>query len=146
MSQAAIWHTPPTLDALNRLSAGTMGEAIGLEFTEIGDDYLVLRMPVDARTVQPFGLLHGGASAALAETAGSIASNLVLDSTREAAVGIELNCSHLRGASGGYVHGTCRPIRIGRSIHVWNIDIRDDAQRMVCTARLTVAIVARTSA
>ncbi len=146
MESPTIWRQEPSLAELNRLNEGTMGGAIGLEFVEIGADFLRLRMPVDQRTVQPFGLLHGGASAALAETVGSVASNLVIDSSRQAAVGIELNCSHLRGASAGHVIGTCKPLRLGRTLHVWSIDIHDEQQRLVCTARLSVAIVATAAA
>ena len=143
MERKTLWRTTPTLASLNALNAGTLGEATGMQFVEIGDDYLVLEMPVDRRTVQPYGLLHGGASAALAETVGSVASALASDPTRERAVGIELNCSHLRGVREGVVQGTCRAVRVGRRLHVWEIDIRDGDRRRVCLARLTVAIVVR---
>jgi 1,4-dihydroxy-2-naphthoyl-CoA hydrolase len=117
---------------------------LGIEFTDRGDDYLVARMPVDERTVQPFRILHGGASAVLAETAGSVASVLCLDNPgREQAVGVELNISHLRSASSGYVHATVRPHRLGRRMHVWGIDIRDDAGKLVSVSRLTIAVVER---
>lgn len=139
-----IWKTDFTLEALNRSGHQTMADHIGIEITERGDDYLVARMPVDHRTVQPFRLLHGGASAALAETLGSLAATLcVSDPGRETAVGVELNISHLRSATSGYVHATARPCRIGRRLQVWNIEIRDDRERLVSVSRLTLAVVPR---
>jgi len=112
-----------------------------MRFTEIGPDFLRMSMPVDERTKQPAGLLHGGASAALAETIGSVASTLCIDIDQEAAVGVELNCSHLRGARNGHVHALCTPIRIGKSMHVWQIHIENDAQKLICVCRLTVSIL-----
>lgn len=138
-----LWPTRPTVDQLNALNPGTLGEVLGMRFTEVGPDYLRMAMPVDARTKQPAGLLHGGASAALAETIGSVASNCVIDRERQAAVGLELNCSHLRGKREGEVYATCRAIRVGRSVHVWDIRIADEAGREVCACRLTVTILSR---
>ena len=137
----SIWYGQPTTADLNKLKSQTLLAHLAMEFVEVGDDYLIVEMPVDERTVQPYGLLHGGASAALAETAGSVASGCVIDPETEACVGIELNCSHLSGARSGTVRGTCRPLRIGRRLHVWEIKIVDVAQRLVCVARLTVAII-----
>ena len=139
----SIWKTPATLEGLNALHEGTMGEATGMHFSEIGPDYLEMTMPVDERTRQPLGMLHGGASAALAETIGSVASTLCLDSEKAYPVGVELNCSHLRGVRDGTVTARCEPVRIGRTLHVWQIHVRDERQKLVCVSRLTVAIVTR---
>lgn len=137
----SIWKTEATLEGLNGLNPHTMGENLGMRFTEIGSDFLRMSMPVDARTKQPAGLLHGGASAALAETIGSVASTLCIDLEKQASVGIELNCSHLRSARNGEVHAVCKPIRVGRSMHVWQINIENDAKKLICVCRLTVSII-----
>lgn len=138
---ASIWKNEATIEGLNSLNPHTMGEVLGMRFTEIGANYLRMSMPVDERTKQPAGLLHGGASAALAETIGSVASTLCIDLDKQAAVGIELNCSHLRGARNGEVHAVCKPIRVGRSMHVWEINIENDAKKLICVCRLTVSII-----
>ncbi|MCC7246005.1 MAG: hotdog fold thioesterase [Saprospiraceae bacterium] len=140
-----IWKQPATVDGINTLNANTMGETLGIEITEIGDDYLVATMPVNRHTVQPFRILHGGASVVLAETLGSIASTLCIeDLTVETAVGLEINANHLKSVKeGGTVTGTCRPVRVGRSVHVWNIEIQDEKGNLSCISRLTVSIVAR---
>lgn len=139
-----IWKQPFTIEALNSFNANTLGETLGIEFTEFGDDSLTARMPVDNRTVQPMRLLHGGASAALAETLGSVASFLCLeDINKSSAVGVEINANHLSSATQGFVYGTVRPFRIGRNIHVWGIDIKDEAGKLICVSRLTIAIVTR---
>ncbi len=141
-----IWKQQFTIEGLNQISAQTMVSHIGIEFTGFGDDFLQARMPVDHRTVQPMRLLHGGASAVLAETLGSVASVLCIEDTdKETAVGVEINANHLRPATGGYVTGTVRPLRIGRRMHVWNIDIEGENGRLICVSRLTIAIVARLS-
>lgn len=140
----AIWKQKLTLEGLNALNKGTMGEAIGVEFTDFGEDYLEATIPVDHRTVQPMGLLHGGASVALAETLGSIAGVLVLEDTdRQAVVGIEINANHLRSARKGKVTGRVMPVRIGRSIQVWRITIRDEQERQICESRLTTMVIDR---
>ncbi len=140
MSQ--IWFKKEfSLQKLQAMSAGTMGEHIGIEFTEIGDDYLKATMPVDHRTRQPYGLLHGGASAALAETLGSVASSLVLDTNVFICVGLEINANHIRSARQGLVTGIAAPIHLGSSTHVWDIKIYDNRERLVCISRLTVAIL-----
>lgn len=126
---------------VNNFLPNTAAESLGIEFIEMGDDYLKARMPVDGRTKQPFGLLHGGASAVLAETLGSMASYLCIDSETKAAVGIEINCNHLKSARSGYVVGTARPLHIGRTTHVWDIKIEDERGRLICVSRLTVAII-----
>lgn len=138
-----IWKQPVSLGLLNALNPNTMMTAIGIVFTEVGDDYLRATMPVDARTHQPFGLLHGGASAALAETLGSAAGTMVLDPARKVVVGIEINANHLRGVKSGTVTGTARPLHLGRSTQVWEIRIEDEGQRLVCISRLTLAVVPR---
>ena len=136
-----LWKHTPTLDQLNASNAGTLAEATGMEFTAVGADFLRMRMPVDERTKQPMGRLHGGASAALAETIGSVASTLCLDSGKGVPVGIELNCSHLRGVSKGHVYAECRAVRVGRSVHVWDVRLTDDRGKLTCVCRLTVSII-----
>lgn len=121
----------------------TMAETLGMRFTQIGDDFLAISMPVDERTKQPYGLLHGGASVALAETVGSVASALVIDHTKYLCVGIEINANHVRSAREGFVTGTCMPVHIGASTHVWEIKIHDEKEKLVCVSRLTVAILPR---
>jgi 1,4-dihydroxy-2-naphthoyl-CoA hydrolase len=123
------------------LGKGTMGEFIGIEWVEIGPDFIKARMPVDYRTKQPYGLLHGGASCVLAETIGSVASSFVIDQSRYNCVGLEINANHLRSAKDGFVTGIAKPIHIGRSTHVWDIRIHDDKEKLICISRLTVAII-----
>ena len=137
-----IWKNSPSLECLNMMSQGTINENLGIEFVEIGDDYLVAKMPVDKRTIQPMGLLHGGASVVLAETLGSLASVLLInDISKQAAVGLEINANHLRPATSGYVYGTVKPIKIGRRTHVWQITIHNEENKEVCISRLTTMIV-----
>ena len=140
-----IWKTPPTLAVLNDIGKDSMSGHLGIEFTEFGDDFMTASMPVDHRTVQPFRILHGGASVALAETLGSVASVMCLsDMSRYQAVGVEINANHLSSArEGSLVYGTVRPIRIGRTIQVWNIEIKNAEGKLICVSRLTVAIVER---
>lgn len=138
----SIWFNKQiTIDGINPLGKNTMGEHIGLHFTEVGADYLVATMPVDHRTHQPYGLLHGGASAALAETLGSVCSALVIDPEKFICVGIEINANHVRSVRSGFVTGTCTPIHIGATTHVWDIRIKDERNKLVCISRLTVAIL-----
>lgn len=141
----SIWVTRPTLAALADQAHGTMIEHLGIEFLEVGDDYLKARMPVDARTLQPFGLLHGGASAALAETLGSAAANWCVDFSRQMCVGLDINANHVRAVRTGWVYGTARPLHLGASTQVWDIRLADDRARLVCIARLTMAVLNRTS-
>lgn len=136
-----MFRSKPDIARLNAHSRGTLGEALGIEFTEAGPDFLRGRMPVDQRTKQPYGLLHGGASVALAETLGSAAGNHCLDGDRSVAVGLEISANHLRPVTQGWVTGTARPIHIGRSTQVWDIRIEDDAGHMTCISRLTLAVV-----
>ncbi|MBK9708698.1 MAG: hotdog fold thioesterase [Acidobacteria bacterium] len=115
---------------------------IGIEYVEKGDDYLIARMPVDARTVQPYGILHGGASVTLAETLGSIASFLTLDpSSNQTPVGIEVNANHIKSVKSGWVYGKVTPVHLGRKTHVWDIRITDENNALVCVSRLTVMII-----
>ncbi len=132
-----------TVEELNRLRENTLAERIGIEITEIGDDFLKGRMPVDSRTLQPYGIMHGGASAALAETLGSIAGSLVLDQEKEYCVGMELNANHIRSVRSGYVSGKATPIHIGRTTQVWEIRIETEQGKLVCISRLTLAVVPR---
>jgi len=131
---------PSSLEALNALSAGTAMEPLGIEFTELGPDFLRATMPVDRRTHQPYGLLHGGASVLLAETLGSTAAMLCV-AEGERCVGIEINANHLRAVREGIVTGTARPLHVGRQTQVWEIRIEDEAARLVCVSRLTVAVL-----
>ncbi len=140
-----IWFTQATLEQLNQSSDTLVGH-LGMEFTEIGDDHVSARMPVDARTHQPYGLLHGGASVALAETLGSTGAGLSVDPDRFYVVGIEINANHVRGVKEGYVTGVARPIHCGRTTHIWEIKITDDAGKLVCISRITVAILEKNSA
>ena len=131
---------PPNLDALNALSAGTAIDTLGIVFTGIGPDWLRARMPVDARTRQPYGLLHGGASVLLAETLGSSAGNLCVGE-HERCVGVEINANHLVAVREGEVTGTARPLHVGRRTQVWEIRIEDALGRLACISRLTLAVV-----
>lgn len=137
----AIWVVTPTLDDLAASARGTLVEHLGIEFFEIGDDFLTARLPVDARTIQPYGLLHGGASVALAETLGSIAASLCVDPAHKIVVGLDINANHVRGVRSGYVIGVTRPLHLGASTHVWEIRITDERDKLVCIARLTMAIL-----
>lgn len=127
--------------ALNEGSRGTLVEHLGIEILEVGSDLIRGRMPVDQRTHQPFGLLHGGASVALAETLGSMGASLYIDPAQAMAVGLEINANHLRAVTSGWVVGTARPIHIGRSTQVWDIRIEDERGRQTCVSRLTMAVV-----
>ena len=123
------------------LGKNTMGEHIGIEWKELGEDFLSATMPVDNRTRQPYGLLHGGASVALAETLGSVAAAMVIDDEKFYCVGLEINANHVRSAREGYVTGIAKPIHIGASTHVWDIKIYDEKEKLVCVSRITVAIL-----
>lgn len=129
-----------TLEALNKMFDNTMASHLGMEVTEIGDDYLIVKMPVDERTKQSYGMLNGGASLALAETVGSLAANLAV-MPEKVCFGLDINGNHIRAARGGYVHGKASPLHIGSTTHVWEIKITDDHEKLICIARLTMAIV-----
>lgn len=140
----SIWFNKDfILPDINSLANGrkTMAFFLEMEWVKKGDDYLVMRMPVDERTKQPYGLLHGGASCALAETVGSLASHFVIDSEKKYCVGLEINANHVRSTTSGYVTATCTALHIGSSTHVWDIKIHDDNKKLVCISRLTVAIL-----
>ena len=140
-----IWHNHSlNLDDLTRLGAGTMAEHLGIEWVEVGGDFLRARMPVDHRTNQPYGLLHGGASVVLAETLGSVGAAMSVDTSKFMAVGVEVNANHIRSARDGFVIGTAKPLHRGASTHVWEIRIVDEKHKLVCISRLTVAILKRT--
>lgn len=137
---SSIWFEPYTLESMPHSTKG-MAQHIGVEFTELGPDYLRGRMPVDDRTRQPYGILHGGASVALAETLGSTACALTIDLSKYYCVGQEINANHVRSVSSGYVTGTARPLHRGRSTHIWDIRIADEQDRLVCVSRLTMYIL-----
>ena len=122
-------------------TAATMVEALGIEVTDFGDQYICGKMPVDHRTKQPFGLLHGGASVALAETLGSMGAGMQIDLNTHAVVGIEINASHLKAVKDGWVFGRATAVRVGRKIQVWKIDIADEKENLVCKSRLTLAVI-----
>jgi 1,4-dihydroxy-2-naphthoyl-CoA hydrolase len=140
-----IWKSIKSVEELNSGRAGTLIEHLGIEFTEIGDDFICGTMPVDGRTRQPYGLLHGGASVALAETLGSMGAAMCVDAAEYQCVGQEINANHLRAARSGLVTGTARPLHVGGRSQVWTIDIINDAGKLVCTSRLTIAIIRRGS-
>ncbi|MDG2517546.1 hotdog fold thioesterase [Lysobacter soli] len=141
-TQRSPFRTPPDLATLNALSRNTAMEPLGIMFTEAGHDFIRATMPVDERTRQPYGLLHGGASVLLAETLGSSAGMLCVGED-EACVGIEINANHLRGVREGTVTGTARPLHVGGRTQVWEIRIEDERHRLVCVSRITLAVIAR---
>lgn len=134
-----LWKTRTTLDQLTERSKNTLIEHLGIEFLEIGDDYLKAKMPVDGRTKQPAGLLHGGASVALAETLGSVAAGLCVDREVKEIVGLEINANHIRPVHDGWVIGITKPIHVGNSTQIWEIRIYNEEDKLVCVSRLTVA-------
>lgn len=136
----SIWFGKYELETLNGLRNTNMAEYLSIEFLEIGDDYLKARMPVNERTKQTFGILHGGASCVLSETLGSVGSWMCIDPIQKNAFGLEINANHIRPVSEGFVTGICKPVQIGRSIHVWNIEIFKDNGKLSCVSRLTCAI------
>jgi 1,4-dihydroxy-2-naphthoyl-CoA hydrolase len=138
-----IWKQQLTPDDVNAMSRNTMMTTLGIRISEIGDDYVRGTLPVDARTHQPYGLLHGGASVALAETLGSFAAMLTLDPKVEAAVGLDINANHVRGVKSGIVTGTARALHLGRSTQVWEIRIENEQGKLVCISRLTMAVIPR---
>ena len=135
----SIWKSPLTLDQLKEGSKDTLMEQLGIEYLEIGNDYLKARMPVDSRTRQTAGILHGGASAALAETLGSIASGMCVDREKKSIVGLEINANHIRPVAAGWVTGITTPIHVGNTTQIWEIRIYNEQEKLVCISRLTVA-------
>ena len=138
-----IWKNLFTLDQVNDRGRGTMVEHLNIVFVDFDDDSITATMPVDQTTKQPFGVLHGGASAALAETVGSTAANLCIDLERNVAVGMEINANHIRPVREGTISATAKPVHVGRSSHVWEIRIVNDANKLVCISRLTMAVIDR---
>lgn len=134
-------NTRTTVAEINQFAKGNMLEHLGIEITEVGSDYLCGKMPVDHRTMQPFGLLHGGASVVLAETLGSIASNLLIDNKKNYAVGLEINANHIKSAKNGFVYGRAVIVHAGKRTHIWEVKISNESDELVCISRLTVAII-----
>jgi 1,4-dihydroxy-2-naphthoyl-CoA hydrolase len=137
----ALWFREYTLEELNQIMVDTLISHVGIEFIEIGDDFLRARMPVDQRTRQPMGILHGGASVVLAETLGSAASNLAINRDEYYAVGLEINANHVRSVASGYVIGTARPLHLGKSTQVWEMQIRGEDGNLVCVSRMTNVVL-----
>jgi 1,4-dihydroxy-2-naphthoyl-CoA hydrolase len=135
----AMWKSPISLDQLKKGSKGTLMEHLGIDYLEVGDDFLKARMPVDSRTRQSAGILHGGASAALAETLGSIAASMCVDRKIKRIVGLEINANHIRPVTGGWVTGVAKPIHVGNTTQIWEIKIYNEEEKLVCISRLTVA-------
>ena len=140
-----IWQVEMTLEALNLRSKNTLGDNLGIEFTEIGDDFLIARMPVDQRTRQPMGIMHGGASCSLAETIGSTAGNCCVDPTKFYCVGLDINTNHIRSIRDGFVYGTAKPFHLGRSTQVWSIEIVNEQKQLISVNRLTMAVLPKVS-
>lgn len=137
-----IWYNGlPTLEQLNAMTQGTLSAHLNMKFTAVGEDFISASMPVDHTTHQPMGLLHGGASAALLETVGSVAGWLCINKDKQDCVGIELNCNHVKGKRSGIVTATARPLHIGASTQVWDIKITDEQEKLICVGRLTVAVI-----
>jgi 1,4-dihydroxy-2-naphthoyl-CoA hydrolase len=136
-----IWKQPISCDILNRLSRSTANEHLGMEFTEVGDDFITARVPVDHRTIQPYGFIHGGVSVALAETLGSCGAAFSIPEGYRT-VGLDINANHLKSASSGWVTGTARPVHMGRTTHVWAIELKNDAGELTCVSRITMAVLA----
>ncbi len=137
----SIFNPGVTPESLNKLSANTMVSHLGIEFTVVGDDFIEAKMPVDTRTQQPLGLLHGGASVTLAETLGSIASTCCVDHQSHYCVGLDINANHVKSAKNGYVFGTTKPIHIGKRTHVWEIRIVNELKELICISRITMAVI-----
>jgi 1,4-dihydroxy-2-naphthoyl-CoA hydrolase len=141
---AAIWfNTNLEMDDFVHLGKGNMGEHLGIEFVELGPDFLIARMPVDHRTKQPLGLLHGGASVVLAETLGSVGAMLAVDPARFYCVGLEVNANHIKSATNGFVYGKAEPIHIGGKTQVWGIKITTEGGQLICVSRITMAVLER---
>ena len=139
---SSIWHQKPYLELINgSMNKGTISEGLGIQITEVGDDYLSGTMPADARTFQPYGIVHGGANVVLAETLGSIAGAHVIDMASTRCLGQEVSATHLRPVSAGLVWGTARPIHLGRRSHVWEIRLTNDQGKLTCISKLILAIV-----
>lgn len=136
-----MWKNDVSIEKINEMCSNTIHDALGIKITEKGDDYLKGTMPVDSRTVQPMRILHGGANVVLAESLGSISSLMIIDQNEEICVGLDINANHIRSAKSGIVTGIVKPISIGRKIHVWEIKITDEEEKLTCVSRLTVSIL-----
>jgi 1,4-dihydroxy-2-naphthoyl-CoA hydrolase len=136
-----IWFSEVTTEVLNKYSKNTLVEHLGIEFTEVGEDYITAKLPVDKRTIQPAGLLHGGASVTLAESIGSIGAYLCVDPDKYNCVGLEINANHIRSKTSGIVYGKGTPLHIGKKIQVWEIKITDEQERLICVSRITIAVI-----
>ena len=140
----SIWFDKElSIEKLKPLGPNTMAAHLGIEWVEVGENFIRAKMPVDQRTIQPYGLLHGGASCALAETLGSVASAMVIDHTKFYCVGLEINANHIRSAKEGFVTGITTPLHLGSTTHVWDIKIYDEKEKLVCVSRLTVVVLKR---
>ncbi len=135
-----IWKVKPTMELFKTVSQKSMGDFLEIEVIEVGDDFITARMPVNEKTMQPFGLLHGGASCVLAESLGSIAGTFCINYPKQMVVGLEINANHLRSARSGYVYGTVRPVHVGKTTQVWNIEIKNEMKQLVCVSRLTCVV------
>ena len=141
---SAIWHQTPDPDYINQhMATGTIAERLGILMTEVGDDFITGTMPADARTFQPYGVVHGGANVVLAETLGSTAGGYVIDQSRFMCLGQDVSATHLRPVSSGLVTGTARPVHLGKRPHVWQMELFDDAGRLSCISKLILAIIER---
>ncbi len=138
---ARVWTQDISVQVLTDIHVGTAVQHLGMEFLEVGDDFITARVPVDARTKQPYGLLHGGVSVVLAETLGSCGAAFSCPPGHRA-VGLDINANHLKGATSGWVTGTTRPVHIGRTTQVWQIELRNDAGELTCVSRITMAVLA----
>jgi len=138
-----MWYKPYSLEQVNEIFKKNMTGFLDIEATALTDNSIIARMPVTEKVMQPFGILHGGASVVLAESVGSVASNLMIDMDKKMGVGLEINANHLRPVSTGYVYATCTPLHIGAKTHVWDIKIHNEKQALVCISRLTIAIVSK---
>lgn len=141
ITNMGIFKAGITLDHLNQFATNTLAENLGIRFTRIGEDFIEATMPVDRRTHQPMGLLHGGASVALAETLGSVAATLCVDDSKQFCVGLEINANHLKGIREGEVTGVARPIHIGKKTQVWEIRISNSESELICISRITIAVL-----
>ena len=137
----SVFNSAVTIEKLNALSANTLVSHLGIEYTQVGEDFIEARMPVDHRTHQPLGLLHGGASVALAETLGSVAATCCVNPAVQYCVGLDINANHIKSVRTGFVTGTAKPIHIGKRTHVWEIKIVNEAQELVCISRITLAVL-----
>jgi 1,4-dihydroxy-2-naphthoyl-CoA hydrolase len=136
-----MFHPKATLEIINQMSKNTLVEHLGIEVTELGKDYLIGKMPVDHRSHQPLGMLHGGASVVLAETLGSIAATLTVDPQRQYCVGLDINANHIKSVRSGFVYGKTTPIHVGKRTQVWEIRIENEEKELICISRITMAVL-----